>query len=56
VNLRWLWRMALWARRPPSARQLRFLLVMLALCLGIALVEYVAGWPAMLTPAPMRLP
>jgi hypothetical protein len=56
MDLRWLWRMALWARRPPSARQVRFFLAILAITCAIALVEHFAGWPEALTPTRPGLP
>jgi hypothetical protein len=51
MNFGWLLRMAVWARRPPSARQVRITLLILALFLVLFAVERLWGWPEWLTPA-----
>jgi len=45
VNLTWLLRMAKWARHPPNPRQVRIVLVVLALVAVLLLIEHVFGWP-----------
>jgi hypothetical protein len=45
----WLLRMAKWARHPPSPARVRLVLGVIALCLALAAVEYLWGWPAWLT-------
>lgn len=42
-------RMAKWARRPASAKRVRLVLIVLALCLALAAIERWIGWPAFLT-------
>jgi hypothetical protein len=56
VNPHWLMRMALWARRPPGWRRVRFVLAIVALCLLLVALERVFGWPDALSPdrAPQR--
>jgi hypothetical protein len=44
--MNWLWRMARWARRPPSARRAALVLA----CLALAALERRFGWPEALTP------
>ena len=46
----WLLRMAQWARNPPSAKQVAFVLAIVAACLLLYLVERTLGWPEFLTP------
>lgn len=46
----WLMRMKRWAQRPPSGRQVRFGLVVVAICLALYAAEQVWGWPDWLTP------
>lgn len=48
-GLTWLIRMAQWARNPPSEDRVKLVLGVVALCLGIALFEWVFGWPDWLT-------
>lgn len=50
----WLMRMARWVRNPPSPARVRLVLGVIALCLGVAAIEYVWGWPEMLTPQRIR--
>ena len=49
LNIRHLMRMAKWARRPPSMRQVKIGAAILALCFAIFAVEYFIGWPEALT-------
>jgi hypothetical protein len=41
----WLLRMARWARNPPSPRRIRLVLLVVALCLALALIEWLGFWP-----------
>jgi hypothetical protein len=50
----WLMRAKRWAANPPSARQVIFILSIVAACLGLAAVEWLVGWPAWLTPDRIR--
>lgn len=54
MNPWWFLRMAQWVRHPPSARRVRAMAVVLALCLGLVGVERLWGWPdwATLSPRP----
>lgn len=45
MNQRWLFKMARWARNPPSEARVKFVLAIIALCLALAAVEYFIGWP-----------
>lgn len=45
MNLLWLLRMVKWARRPPSARQVKVVLAVVALCLVLYAIERFIGWP-----------
>ncbi len=49
MNPRLLLRMAKWARRPPSMRQVKIGAAILAICFAIFAVEYFIGWPDALT-------
>ncbi|AKO96622.1 hypothetical protein MALG_01437 [Marinovum algicola DG 898] len=52
--MHWLYRMSLWARRPPSARQVMLVLAVIAVCLAIYAVERWVGWPEALTAERLR--
>ncbi|MCU0908686.1 MAG: hypothetical protein MUF73_14905 [Rhodobacteraceae bacterium] len=54
MNLRHLWQMARWARHPPSAGRVTLVLVVIAVCVGIVVLERLAGFPDGLVP--QRLP
>ncbi len=45
MNLRWLLRMAKWARHPPSERQVVLYAIVIAVCLAIAGAEWLGLWP-----------
>ncbi len=49
MNLTWLMRMAKWARHPPSPRQVKFVLAIVAACFLIWGIELLWGWPEVLT-------
>ena len=50
----WFVRMSRWARNPPSARRVVFVLGIVGFCLALFAVERFVGWPDALTPD--RLP
>ncbi|MFK7870405.1 MAG: hypothetical protein AB8B58_14350 [Roseobacter sp.] len=54
MNLRWLMRMSLWARRPPSKRQIIMVGCVLFVCITLALIETLGFWPHTLTTHSMR--
>jgi hypothetical protein len=43
--LGWLVRAKRWAQNPPSEGRVKFVFVVIALCLVIAGVEFFVGWP-----------
>ncbi len=45
MNPMWLMRMARWARIPPSMRQVRAFLAILAVCLALVGIEALGLWP-----------
>ncbi|ARO14762.1 hypothetical protein BVG79_01416 [Ketogulonicigenium robustum] len=54
MDMRWLMRAKRWAQNPPSAKQVRFVFIVIAICLAIALVAHVLGADS--KPQSMRLP
>ena len=49
MNPRWLMRMALWARNPPSRRRIQLVLIVIAGCaLNYGIVQFF-GWPEALS-------
>lgn len=54
----WLMRASRWSRRPPSARQVRLVLAVIAVGLGIVALEWFELWPewARIEPGRSRLP
>jgi len=48
----WLFRMARWARFPPSERRVKFVVAIVAMCLALAAIEYFIGWPEALSIPP----
>lgn len=50
----WFIRMARWARKPPSARYRTVVAIVLALALAIVGIEWLFGWPDVLTPERIR--
>jgi len=50
-NPRHFLQMSLWARRPPSQRRVILVLAVIALCVLVALAEWLFGWPEALRPA-----
>ncbi|MFZ5963777.1 hypothetical protein ACOXXX_12550 [Thalassococcus sp. BH17M4-6] len=59
MNWFWLLRMSRWARNPPSARQVKLVLAIIAVCLVLYGIERWIGWPDALSVErarpPMRL-
>ena len=53
--MKWLIRMARWARHPPSPGRVKLVFGVIALCLIIYAIERIWGWPAWLTPNSTRL-
>lgn len=45
MNPRHFLRMSKWARNPPSARRVKLVLAVIALCLVLYAVERLVGWP-----------
>ena len=45
----WFVRMSRWARNPPSARRVVFVLGVVGICLALFAVERFVGWPEALT-------
>lgn len=51
---RWFLRMARWAHRPPSEKQVRMVLAIVLVCLVIAGIEWMGWWPDWATAQRMR--
>ena len=49
MNQRWLMKAKRWAQNPPSARQVMFYGMIIAICLAMAGFEWLWGWPEWLT-------
>ena len=47
--MHWFFRMAKWARHPPSDRRVKLVLAVIAICVAIYAVERWIGWPDWLT-------
>ena len=57
--MKWLIRMAGWARNPPSPGRVKLVIGVIVLCLALYGVEQIWGWPDWLTPnkgGKIRLP
>ncbi len=52
MNPRWLFRMAKWARHPPSEKRVIFVLGIVGLCLVLFAIERFVGWPDFLSLEP----
>lgn len=46
----WLMRSKRWAQNPPSAKRVKFILAIIAICVALFLWELTMGWPDFLTP------
>lgn len=49
MNPRHLLRMSKWARRPPSEARVKLLIGIIVVCLALAGIEWLVGWPDWLT-------
>ncbi|MFS4438958.1 hypothetical protein ACMA5I_12150 [Paracoccaceae bacterium GXU_MW_L88] len=47
--MHWLFRMRRWIDNPPSARHVRFVLIVIAIAAVIVAIEYFGFWPDSLT-------
>ncbi|MCI2393691.1 hypothetical protein [Aliiroseovarius sediminis] len=45
MNPRWFMRMSRWARRPPSAKRVKLVFFVLAICLLLVVIEKLFGTP-----------
>ena len=45
----WLLRAVGWARNPPSAKKMKFVLAIIAVVLALVAIEKLFGWPEALT-------
>jgi hypothetical protein len=52
--MKWLLRMAQWARNPPSPGRVKLVLGVVAACLLLVLLERLVGWPEWLTVEKLR--
>ncbi|SEM87156.1 hypothetical protein [Palleronia pelagia] len=50
MNLHWMLRAKRWAQNPPSAKQVKFVLAIIAVCIALFAYERIMGWPDWLTP------
>ena len=50
MNPRWLLKMSLWARKPPSEKRVIFVFAIILVCLVLVGIERFFGWPEALTP------
>ena len=53
-QLAWLMRAKRWAQKPPSPGRVKLVFGVLAICLAIAGVEWLFGWPEWLTVDSLR--
>lgn len=49
MNMNWLIRMSKWARKPPSAAHVKFVLAIVAIGIALWGIEQIWGWPEALT-------
>ncbi|SLN41789.1 hypothetical protein AQS8620_01638 [Aquimixticola soesokkakensis] len=56
MNPMHLLRAARWARKPPSAKRVKLVLGVVAICLVLVAIEHVVGWPEALTIESPRKP
>ena len=45
MDPRWLFRMSLWARNPPSMKRVILVFSIIALALAVVLIEWLGYWP-----------
>ena len=54
MNPRWLMRAKRWAQNPPSPAKIKFIAVIILICVILFAIEQIWGWPVWLTPNDMR--
>ncbi|WP_113911266.1 hypothetical protein [Roseovarius dicentrarchi] len=54
MNGHWLLRAVRWARNPPSAGRVKFVLAIIAVCIALYAFEHFFGWPDALSPDPSQ--
>ena len=54
MGLHWFFRMAQWARNPPSAKRVRVVFAAILLVLAVFAAEQFGVWPEAWTAQPMR--
>ena len=47
---RWFVMMKRWAQNPPSPAKIKFVFGIVAVCIALAVIEMIWGWPEALTP------
>ncbi|MCK8484146.1 hypothetical protein MUY21_08860 [Aliiroseovarius sp. S2029] len=55
MNPRWFMRMAKWARHPPSAKRVRLVFAVVAICAAIVIYEMLFGTPDWMQMERLRL-
>ena len=50
MNIHWLLRAKRLVQNPPSMGKVKFVFTIIALCIVLAIIERVFGWPEWLTP------
>ncbi len=50
MNAHWFLRAARWARNPPSASRVKFVLAIIVVCIALYTIEHFVGWPDALSP------
>ena len=54
MNPRWLFRMAVWAHRPPGTKRVLFVLGIVVACLLLFLIDRYVGLPDWMSMEPIR--
>ncbi|WP_342075819.1 hypothetical protein [Yoonia sp. SS1-5] len=54
MNPIWFLRAKRWAQHPPSAKKVRFVAAILAICVVLYAIDAAFGWPDALTPNNLR--
>lgn len=49
MNLHWLMRAKRWAQNPPSEKRVKLVFAVVGICVALALVDWLVGWPDWLT-------
>ncbi|SFP59924.1 hypothetical protein [Tranquillimonas alkanivorans] len=49
LNIAWLLRASRWARNPPSAKRVKLVVGVIAVCVALFAIERLVGWPDWLT-------